>query len=279
MKSKINNLWKKVKLYSTSLYYLIKNTSNIKDILLNIFNRKQIIKIKLRNGVTIRTSGNPPLLGIFLEIWKKQVYTPKGYEIKPNDLVIDIGANIGVFSLFAASKTKNKVYCFEPFPDNFDILKQNVIDSGMQNICCYKFAVGCSSGKRKLYTGNCNAGHSFFDMSTEGHINYIEVECKTLKQIFEENNIQICDFLKLDCEGCEFEIIFKTPTDYLNRIKKISMEFHDNVSNYTHLDLKQFLENAGFIVEIEKFDGSPFGYLRASNTSFKETKHENLLHK
>ncbi|CEG13470.1 putative Methyltransferase FkbM family [groundwater metagenome] len=201
------------------------------DILLHIFKGQKLTKIKLHNLVIIRTSESIDLLSMFLEIWKKQIYTPKGYEIKPDDIVIDIGANIGIFSLFAASRTKNKVYSFEPFPDNFNILKQNVIDSCMKNVCCFNYAVSSSSGKQKLYKSKCDAGHSLFDTTKEGHLDqYIEVESKTLKQIFDENNIKKCAFLKMDCEGCEFEVIFKTPKEYLNRIEKISMEFHDNVS-------------------------------------------------
>ena len=144
------------------------------------------------------------------------------------------------------------------------------MNSGIKNAWCYKCAVGSSSSGAKLYVGKCDAGHSFFNNGKEGHIDqYITVETKTLKQIFDENNIQRCNFLKIDCEDCEFDVLFNTSKDYLNRIEKISMEFHDNVSNYTHIDLRKFLEEAGFVVEIDKFNYSPFGYLRALNTSFK----------
>ena len=54
--------------------------------------------------------------------------------------------------------------------------------------------------------------------------NFVIVKSKSLFDIFSENNIQECDFLKLDCEGAEYEIIDSLTSEFLNKIKKYAIE-------------------------------------------------------
>ena len=56
--------------------------------------------------------------------------------------------------------------------------------------------------------------------------NFVIVKSKSLLDIFSENNIQECNFLKLDCEGAEYDIINSLPSDFLNKIKKSVIEYH-----------------------------------------------------
>ena len=65
----------------------------------------------------------PDLAGSLIkEIWQKQLYTKK-YQIREGDIIVDIGANIGVFSLWAA-KQGAKVFAVEPNPEAFNYLKR-----------------------------------------------------------------------------------------------------------------------------------------------------------
>jgi FkbM family methyltransferase len=226
-------------------------------------------ELKLRNGFCIQAGElKIDLLELFVDIWLKQVYTPNGWEIKPEDVVIDVGANIGMFSLFAANHDPSvKVYSFEPFFGNFHLLKKNRTLNNMRNIRCYNFAVSGYSGIKKLYlTTSSDSGHLLFDHSVvEGRLrHYVEVGCKTLKEVFDENEIGRCNLLKLDCEGSEFAILFNLPKSYFSRIENISLEFHNYLTSYTHLHLKRFLEARGFIVEIVKRSNIR-GYLYARN--------------
>ena len=54
----------------------------------------------------------------------------------------------------------------------------------------------------------------------------ITIPCTSLDEIFRNNHIEICDFLKMDCVGTEFDILYKCPQKILTRIKKIAMEVH-----------------------------------------------------
>ena len=72
---------------------------------------------------------------------------------------------------------------------------------------------------------------SWFSVETakgesEGAKNFITVKSKSLHDIFSENNIQECNFLKLDCEGAEYEIINSLSPEFLSKIKKSAIEYH-----------------------------------------------------
>jgi len=65
--------------------------------------------------------------------------------------------------------------------------------------------------------------------------------------LFERFNISRCDFLKLDCEGSEFDIILDSDPSLWCRVTRIVMEYHDHVSDrFSHRDLLQKLETLGF---------------------------------
>jgi Ni,Fe-hydrogenase I small subunit len=92
---------------------------------------------------------------------------------------------------------------------------------------------------------------------------YVEVPTTTLQEIMDSNNLERIDFLKLECEGAESSILHSTPGDYLKRVKKIAMEFHDHLSALNHQDIQKLLEEVGFTTRL-KWDGkSPLGYMYA----------------
>jgi hypothetical protein len=62
--------------------------------------------------------------------------------------------------------------------------------------------------------------------------------------------IRQVDLVKLDCEGAEYEILFNLPPVYFPRIRRIVLEYHDNVTAYTHLDLAAFLKEQGYRVKV-----------------------------
>jgi hypothetical protein len=71
--------------------------------------------------------------------------------------------------------------------------------------------------------------------------------------------------MKLDCEGAEYEILFKAPDSVLNRIDRIVMEYHDNAVEYTHADMERFLKEKGYKVKVYPSPVHPYlGYLSAA---------------
>ncbi|MFX0208317.1 MAG: FkbM family methyltransferase, partial [Candidatus Hodarchaeota archaeon] len=171
-----------------------------------------------------------------------------------------IGANIGLFSLFAA-KFARTVYSFEPSPQSFIYLQNNVISNAFKNIKCFNYALASHSGEIAFYESEDLTSSSFSrDSNSRASVKMTTVNCVNLQEIFDINRIDRCDFLKMDCEGCEFEVLFSTPAEYLEKIVTISIEFHDSSTEYTHRDLAGYLTQHGFVVEILKISGT-FGIM------------------
>jgi 31-O-methyltransferase len=85
--------------------------------------------------------------GILHEICEDQLYFQSGISVTPGDVILDVGANIGVFSLFAA-KQGARVYTFEPMPSTFAILELNVRLHGLENVIKAR-NIGLSDRKEK----------------------------------------------------------------------------------------------------------------------------------
>ncbi len=212
----------------------------------------------LRNGTKIKTKDSISATTIAV------VFIKKDYgDINDNSLVIDIGANIGVYSIFAVQSKNTIVYAYEPMFDNFSLLRENIRFNKLgKNIFPFNLAVGARKEKRRLYLGG-SPFHSFYpinkspfnplyrDYLEEKNQKYIEVNCISLEDVFEENKINQCDILKLDCEGAEFEILYNLPDEYFKKIKKIRLEYHnhlvDRKNNSSYLI--KFLEQKGFKVK------------------------------
>jgi FkbM family methyltransferase len=196
---------------------------------------------------------------ILKEVVYSESYFPKinrelDFKIGQNDTVIDIGGNVGIFSIFAASLARSgKVYSFEPVKENFERLKHNKELNGSKNITLENKGVSDKRKKAKIYLIKKNTGgHSMeknkFKYLRENIRGTETIECIPLKDIFDKYNLSKCDFLKIDCEGEEFKILSKLPHQYFRRIDKIALEFHRPVVD--PLRLGKYLTKQGFTVII-----------------------------
>lgn len=143
-------------------------------------------------------------------------------------IVVDIGANIGCVSLIAA-KRGARVFAFEPASDNFETFKHNVeINDFKDRIDCINLGVG-KSGKTKLYIHPRNSGATSAFLAQNGSDeNLFEiVDFISIYDVFNIYKIQHCDFLKMDCEGSEKDIIEDLDDNLASKINQISLEFHD----------------------------------------------------
>jgi FkbM family methyltransferase len=204
---------------------------------------------------------------MILESCRAEAYNPEGFEIKSGYTVIDVGAHIGSFTVYAASIAKKGfVYAYEPYPGSFKLLKENVRLNRLENVKTFELGVLGERRKARLYINE--PYYSENNMYTESE-DFVEVDCVTLEDVFEENKIEFCDFLKLDAEGTEYEILFNTSREYLDRIGRISMEYHEFYEekwlNEGIGDLKSYLTDNGFEIRVKK-QHTKQGYLYARNT-------------
>lgn len=215
----------------------------------------KITDLYFRNGFVLHAPPEVDLAFLFHEVWLDKVYDLKGYEISETDLVVDIGANIGVFALYAAYRaSKGEVLAFEPFPANADFLRQNISESKLTNVTASQKAVAATGETRQLTVSEEWIKHSLQnDMRGSTTASVINIECVTLDDVMRGR--EVCDLLKIDCEGSEYEIFYAASPQTIGKIRRIAGEYHEIDSNEKNgAYLVKFLEKNNF--EIDVF--SPF---------------------
>ncbi|HYT42261.1 MAG TPA: FkbM family methyltransferase [Methylomirabilota bacterium] len=244
--------------------------------------RQEPATIILKNGLTIEAEMG--LRFVVREIFFKRVYTPAYLPIEDNDIVVDIGANNGVFTIFAASFTHNAIHAFEPSPRNLEFLRRNIAVNKLHQVIVHDCAVSDKVGSAKLFINspegmqNMLSDHilpdkieqyktrtdvNYLILGADKSENYIKVPTTTLPEIMDRNNLDHIDFLKLDCEGAEGGILQSTSTAYFKRVRKIALEFHDHLSELDHSAIQKILERTGFTTRLKWNSKSPLGYIYA----------------
>lgn len=216
-----------------------------------IFETKTGVKIKFRTDSSDFMA--------FTNVWLAKDYSRPRFEIKPNDIIIDIGSHIGLFALYAAQFcTNGTIFCFEPVKENYDLLQENIKLNNIKNIVAFNLAVSGESSHITLFLSEDKSAHSIHTTSP----NEIKVESKSLRDIIDEGKIKMCDFIKIDCEGSEYEILDKLPPDYLAKIKKMVIEYHlSDIKPDLLRDLVKKLESSFDITKKELHDGMGMLYV------------------
>jgi len=168
---------------------------------------------------------------------QRQIYTQKIYEaglvrylalsLKPGDVFIDAGANVGYFTLIGASLVREKgiVIAIEPEKKNLQHLNNNLRLNGYQNVRIYECAVGSSKSMGVLNINPLNRGgnsmipfsryksgeeiYSLEEIKRDYDTKdlYQDIYIRTLDDIVQENNLENVSFIKMDVEGFEFEAL------------------------------------------------------------------------
>lgn len=216
--------------------------------------------LALRNGVVLAAPPDPYFETVVNEIFFDHVYTRFGCALRPEDDVVDIGANVGVFSVYAG-RVVRRVFSFEPHPVNVRFITANVERNGLSNIVVEAAAVGDRVGTARLYLGAGAYGHLMFDHNVSGKLGEsIDVPVTTLASITEKHRLERIGLLKMDCEGAEGLILSSLAMDGLALVDRICMEYHDNVSPMDHDQIQQLLADADFKTAHVALDAT-FGYL------------------
>jgi FkbM family methyltransferase len=205
--------------------------------------------MKLRDGVRFQVTS-------FMDAWiVKETYLDHTYErygvaLQPDWTVLDIGAFLGDFAVFAAQRvTRGRIYAFEPVPSSFQLLLQNLELNRIARVTAHPCAITGSAGPQTLYVfANHAEQNSLLPSRMAGQRATVVVEGITLRDAFDMLALDHCDLLKLDCEGAEYAILFGAPPELFSRITHICLEYHDGVTSFSHADLVRFFERLGFRV-------------------------------
>jgi FkbM family methyltransferase len=196
------------------------------------------------------------------EIFSRGRYAHSGFELRPTDIVLDVGGNVGVFMLWAAPQMpRGRVVSVEPAPRAFACLKMNVERNKLGNVTAIHAAAGAREGTLKLvtYPGLEGLTHAADVpppsigqvLQKTGWATRVSAPLLPLSRIMDEQRLERVDYLKLDCEGAEFEILRGLPDKYWPRIARIAIEFHDAGADRRHGELVSILKARGYNVEVE----------------------------
>jgi FkbM family methyltransferase len=205
------------------LYGLVKYN---RDWLRYLFRRYQnasnsgLTTYRLRNGqiITLRDDGRFTLNEIYLD----RLYDVPDTDISSCRSVLDIGANVGAFALYMASRAPEAtIHCFEPESSNFEILQKNLIRAGIR-ATAHKLAVSASSGVGYLGLQGTSVEYSLAVAGDHSQ----KVECIDWDGVFHLAGVKCFDFVKMDIEGTEREILTTCTDAQLRQMRILSLEWH-----------------------------------------------------
>ncbi len=159
----------------------------------------------------------------YKQIWQEGEYDRFGIAVEPGDIVVDCGANIGIFSQYAVSRGARHVYSFESDPQIYEYLKVNTSQTDK---------ITTING----YVGEHNHG-GFYN----------------LERILRAFSLDYIDFFKVDIEGAEVPFIFNADVETFNRVRKWAIELH--LFSMFRNDCADFVKALGVL---EKFSVNGF---------------------
>src|SRR5215218_1208671 len=190
----------------------------------------------------------------------------KLFRPKEGDIVVDVGAHIGKYTIIASKMvgSKGKVIAIEAHPANYDILKRNIVINKLSNVIALNYAVHSTEMLVKLYEPGQEEGFTIYNTIMTDRISlnnqkYIEVKANRLDSLLLENGIKEVNWIKIDVEGAEYEVL-KGATNILSSSKDISLliEIHKlRVNNKTFYEpIIHLLESKNYKLSFEKIYGT-----------------------
>ena len=235
----------------------------------------------LPNGLEVAHLNRYETEYVYQEIFQDRVYLKHGITIDDGDCVVDIGANIGLFSLFVATQAPSaRIFACEPSPAAFAALRHNLAQHAQ-----FATPLNCGVGdgdRRMTFTAYARSSvfSSFYAdeehdrdairavvrnvLREQGGVEtdalesltdtlvadrmesqQVEVELRTLSSVIEEHGLERIDLLKIDAEKSELAILKGIAAEDWRRIRQIVMEVHDTTGTVLP-EVRAMLERNGF---------------------------------
>jgi FkbM family methyltransferase len=211
------------------------------------FLARRMITLRLRTGSRVQCRVNEFIA--FVDVFVLRDYDVPHLDWKSLKTIVDVGANIGMATLWFAQRAKDAtILAIEPAPAALSLLRSNLAAAGLlDRVDVLPVALGSTSGTGQLHVSDSSVQTAVrFPTSPIGDYS---IPVVTLAQAIAERRIGSIDLLKLDCEGAEFAILESADGSTLARIGTIVGEYHEFANNHAE-DLKICLERQGFDVEL-----------------------------
>jgi FkbM family methyltransferase len=198
-------------------------------------------------------------LGHLVEIFETDTYLQN----LQNSIVIDIGASTADSSILFATRGAKEVYGVEPMKESFDLAMFNVRENNLEGkVYLINAALTDKTGSVELIVSSQNPNANSINPTDKVKKTGIKFDSKrvidsiSLKDIISQYSLSKINLLKMDCEGCEYEVLKNIEEETLSLIDSIILEYHDGVKF-----LADFLEKKGYNVSYDRPTG--LGILRA----------------
>jgi len=237
--------------------------SNISGIEINAYHNGDLIHTerfqwaKLDNRFTFIC----PKTELAYASWHSLVYDDEyKSKFKNDDVIYDLGANFGVYTMLAVNNGVKQDYAFEPTPNNVDCLKKTFkFDS---NVTIFDKAIGGKDEKLIFYLQQHSVANSIHN--TNG--TPLEVDCINLENFINTNQLLKPTIIKCDIEGSEYDFIESCTDEFFKGIHTIIFEFHNNNNNQIWNPTKKLL-NLGYNIKMNKDN-----YIDSSMSTFVARK-------
>jgi FkbM family methyltransferase len=209
---------------------------------------KSATRIELKTGESF-------LVFSLMDVWVlKETILDRQYEqigvpLQDGWTVVDIGAALGDYSVWAAKQTPHgRLIAVEPFPPSVSLLRSNLEKNRVYNAEVFSGAIAAENGTTRLKVVGKIVQNS--TASGQDGDELLEVKTVNLEELFKMYSISKCDYLKLDCEGGEYAILFNASPATFERIDRMGMEIHDGMTNHNRQEMIQFLESRGYFTRL-----------------------------
>ena len=160
----------------------------------------------------------------------------------PGSTLVDIGANVGMYSVFSAVTRKVKVYAFEPESQNYALLNANIAANGLsEQVVAFPLALSDRMQLDRLYLSDFSAGgscHSFaeevgFDLAPRKAAFTQGAFSVTLDQLVESGAVPVPDYIKIDVDGIEHKVLNGAKKTLANpKVKEVLVELNTHLSEH-----------------------------------------------
>jgi len=218
---------------------------------LNRFGKEKLAVLRKNNAKLLLRNGEVSDFAVMVEVFGRDDY--RFESLKNPSIIMDIGAHIGGFVVSAALNfPQAKIYSFEPVEENYKMLIKNIRLNNLTNVFAFNKAIMDKSGDSYIYLNPKNKGAhtTLADLGTGKQ----KITSITLQEFIENEKITKIDFLKMDIEGAEFDVLMNCPKQILLLAERMGIEIHHKPPHprYTKNDLLNLLN--GFFTITQSAD-------------------------
>lgn len=213
------------------------------------------------NGIFFNNFEQSYIPEILTEMYRQRVYAPFLHG-KKDLTILDIGANIGLFSFYASQYAK-RIYAIEPAQEHVDVanhmIKFNKLD---EIVTVHRNAIAHENKEMTLHHNQNVTMFSLKEAVADKSLDSEKVEAVTLLKFLDDSKIEHVDFMKLDIEGAEMEVVSGTEfQEASKRIDSLVVEYHQ-WSGRNPSQLVTALSDYGYEVKNIPADAMLFGAVR-----------------